>query len=65
MVYLEPRTLGWRPLLTSFLDGELHEPLRTFNKDLETLFVWLAEATIDHLRHVSKVRLLFSKICHA
>ncbi len=57
MIYLEPRTLGWRPLLTSFLHGELHEPLRIHSHDLETLFVWLAEASIDHLRHVSKVNL--------
>lgn len=56
MIYLEPRTLGWRPLLTSYLNGELHPALKEYSKDLENFFVWIADGCIDHLRHVSKVK---------
>lgn len=55
MIYLEPSALTWRPLLTSYIHGELYLPLREFSKDFETLFIWLAESCIYHLRHVSKV----------
>ena len=54
MIYLEPSTLTWRPLLTSYLNGEMYACLHEYAKEFETLFVWMAEACIDHLRHVSK-----------
>ncbi|CAF0708408.1 unnamed protein product [Brachionus calyciflorus] len=54
MIYLEPSTLTWRPLLTSYINGELYSPLHEFAKDFETLFVWLGHACINHVRHVSK-----------
>lgn len=59
MIYLEPKTLGWRPLVTSFLHGEFYEPLREFSKEFNTLIDWMIDATIDHLRHVSKVLFFF------
>lgn len=51
MIYLEPSALTWRPLLTSYIHGELHAPLREFAKDFEALFIWIADACIYHLRH--------------
>ena len=56
MIYLEPTALTWRPLLTSYINGELYAPLREFAKEFEALFVWIADACIYHIRHGSKVR---------
>jgi hypothetical protein len=55
MIYLEPSALTWKPLLKSYIDGELYAPLREFAKEFEILFIWLADACIDHIRHSSKV----------
>jgi hypothetical protein len=55
MIYLEPSTLTWRPLLTSYINGEFYAALHDFSKEFEIFFSWLAEATIYHIRHVSKV----------
>lgn len=56
MIYLEPSTLTWRPLLTSYIKGsEFYEPLKEFAEDFENFFVWLANACIYHIRHESKV----------
>lgn len=54
MIYLEPSALTWRPLLTSYINGELYAPLREFSKDFEALFIWLADACIYHVRRVAK-----------
>ena len=55
MIYLEPSTLTWRPLLTSYINGEFYAALQEFSKEFEIFFCWLADATIYHIRHVSKV----------
>ena len=55
MIYLEPSTLTWRPLLTSYIaSAEFPAPLHEFGKEFETLFAWMADACIYHVRHVSK-----------
>ena len=56
MIYLEPSTLTWRPLLTSYINGEMYPVLKEFAKEFEAYFVWLADACIYHVRHVSKVK---------
>jgi len=53
MIYLE--SLSWRPQLTSYINGEEFYPaLKEFVKDFEVLIIWIADACIDHVRHVSK-----------
>ena len=60
MIYLEPSTLTWRPLLTSYINSsDFYEPLKEFSEDFETFFVWLANACIYHIRHESKVNNCF------
>ena len=57
MIYLEPRTLTWAPLLISYINGPFYKPLHEFAKEFETMFSWMAHACIDHVRHVSKVNI--------
>ena len=41
MIYLEPRVLGWRPLVESWVNGEIAEPLRMYKNDILALFDFL------------------------
>jgi len=41
MIYLEPRVLGWRPLVESWVNGELAEPLRMYKNEVLALFDFL------------------------
>ncbi len=41
MIYLEPRVLGWRPLVESWINGEIAEPLRMYKNDILALFDFL------------------------
>ena len=61
MIYMEPSTLTWRPLLTSYMNREFFPALNEFSKEFEAFFVFLAHACIYHVRHDSKVKYLFSK----
>jgi hypothetical protein len=56
MIYLEPSTLTWQPLLKSYINSEdqFYAPLSEHAQDFETFFVWLADACIFHIRHYSK-----------
>jgi dynein heavy chain, axonemal len=54
MIYLEPSTLTWRPLLTSYLNREFYPALADFSKEFEAFFCFLAHACIYHVRHESK-----------
>lgn len=57
MIYLEPSTLTWRPLLVSYLDREFFPALKEFTKEFDAFFTFLATACIYHVRHESKVKL--------
>ncbi|CAF0823905.1 unnamed protein product [Adineta steineri] len=54
MIYLEPRVLGWRPLVESWVNHEIAEPLRVFKNEILALFDFLVPPSLDHLRHVTK-----------
>jgi len=41
MIYLEPRVLGWRPIVESWVNGEIAEPLRMYKNDILALFDFL------------------------
>jgi len=41
MIYLEPRVLGWRPLVESWVNGEIAEPLRMYKNEILALFDFL------------------------
>ncbi|BFZ08761.1 hypothetical protein BsWGS_11799 [Bradybaena similaris] len=54
MIYLEPSTLGWRPLVKSWLHIQptfLSDDIRPM---LNSLFEWLVQACIDFVRHNCK-----------
>jgi dynein heavy chain len=55
MIYLEPSTLGWRPIMRSWLNT-LHEVLATEAGDaIEALFEWLVDPCLDFVRKNCKV----------
>jgi len=41
MIYLEPRVLGWRPLIESWVHSEIAEPLKMYKNDILALFDFL------------------------
>ena len=41
MIYLEPRVLGWRPLVESWINGEIAEPLKMYKNEILALFDFL------------------------
>jgi hypothetical protein len=41
MIYLEPRVLGWRPLVESWVNGEIAEPLKMYKNEILALFDFL------------------------
>lgn len=62
MIYLEPVTLGWRPIVKSWLNA-----LPWFISDetkgiLNALFEWLVQPCIDFIRHRCKVG--FTELIH-
>ncbi|CAF3858466.1 unnamed protein product, partial [Rotaria magnacalcarata] len=54
MIYLEPRVLGWRPLVESWVNREIAEPLKMYKHEILALFDFLIPQCIDHVRHVTK-----------
>ena len=56
MVYLEPSSFGWRPLLASWFNA-LPEVLRVTHRDLvQALFDWLIEPSVRFVKKQLKVR---------
>ena len=55
MVYLEPSSLGWRPLMMSWLKT-FHNLLVEFRDHVRDLFEWLVDPCLDFIRHFCKVR---------
>ena len=56
MVYLEPTSFGWRPLLASWFNA-LPEVLRVTHCDvIQALFDWLVEPSLRFVRKQLKVR---------
>ena len=56
MVYLEPTSFGWRPLLASWFNA-LPEVLRVTHGDvIQALFDWLVEPSLRFVRKQLKVR---------
>ena len=55
MIYLEPTTLGWRPILKSWIN-ELPAVLTKDNEELIVeMFDWLTDPTLDYIRKNCKV----------
>ena len=55
MIYLEPHTLGWQPIMRSWIN-ELPEVLTKDNTDvIESMFEWLIEPTALYIRKQLKV----------
>lgn len=56
MVYFEPKTLGWRPIMTSWI-ASLPAALTKENVELiEAMFEWLVDPCLDFVRKKIKVR---------
>lgn len=55
MIYLEPSTLGWRPLVKSWL----HNFPKSIDPEcvhmMDILFEWLVDPCLDYVRHYCKV----------
>ncbi|CAF0988415.1 unnamed protein product, partial [Didymodactylos carnosus] len=54
MIYLEPRVLGWKPLVESWLNGEIAEPLKMYRNEIAALFDYLVPQCLEHVRKVTK-----------
>lgn len=58
MIYLEPSTLGWKPLAKSWMQ-DLPAPISEnpeLMELLEGLFDWLVDPSVDFIRKNTKVR---------
>jgi len=56
MIYLEPTSLGWRPILKSWIHV-LPEILKKEAGDvIVDIFEWLVDPCLDFIRHNCKVR---------
>ena len=51
MIYVEPRTLGWRPLLESWLARLDPEWAETSADLLRAVIQWLFDASYEFMRH--------------
>lgn len=55
MVFMEPKRLGWAPLLDSWLQFNLPEPLKEKSDLIQEYFQWLFPVTVYILRKFCKV----------
>jgi len=65
MIYLEPVTLGWRPLMLSWLNTlpeVLSEPHREY---IIEIFEWIVDPLLEFVRKYCKVRRASSIFCVA
>ncbi|XP_013387188.1 dynein heavy chain 12, axonemal, partial [Lingula anatina] len=53
MVYLEPTTLGWRPLRKSWMEV-LPEPLKVESELIEEMFEWMVDPCLEFMRKQCK-----------
>lgn len=52
MIYMEPTSLGWRPLYDSWFKHRLPKTLKQEDRDeVDMLFQWIIDPTLYYLRH--------------
>jgi hypothetical protein len=54
MIYVEPSQIGWRPLMTSWLDTLTAPALEEHKPHLVKLFEWLVDPSVKFLRRNCK-----------
>ncbi|CAK9798694.1 Dynein axonemal heavy chain 7 [Anthophora quadrimaculata] len=50
MIYVEPRVLGWRPFVRSWINELNHEWKEGYEENIEELFSWLVDPCLDFIR---------------
>ena len=57
MIYLEPSTLGWRPLSKSWMENQPAPVLENpeLMEILNALFEWVVDPSLDFIRKNTKV----------
>ena len=54
-MYLEPTTLGWRPIVKSWIDAFGEVMQRESSEVLNDMFEWLVDPCLDFVRKNTKV----------
>ena len=55
MIYLEPTSLGWRPIMKSWLNALPEILKKDASEVLTDVFEWLVDPCLDFIRHHCKV----------
>jgi len=56
MIYLEPRVLGWRPLVESWVHSEIAEPLKIFKNEILAMFDFLVPPCLGMLNSFHRTK---------